>query len=695
MSLKSSLEKQLAFGPRTAKELRGSVGTDIKRVKKALAELEAEKRVRLKKGAYSLVGQPPEVVEASIAKLGKNFAFAHPADGSGDVFIPGHLLLGAMPGDTVKVAISRHPRVAGSREGEVVAVAAPQNNVTGTVRVEGGRLALVPDNARDTWLLIKRSATGGVQEGEKAAGVISERGDSHAAHRVCITMRFGNAESAKQCALAILYGAGVEKQFPPGVKDEARKMPAAILKQDTKQRLDLRDEVIFTIDSDSTKDIDDAISARKMPEGFALGVHIADVSHYVRPKMMLDDEAAKRGTSIYYADNVIPMLPRQLSNGICSLNPCEDRLAFSCLMHLSDEGELLDYEFKKTVIRSRVKGVYTELNALADGTADEGVRSKYADVRAAFTVMLELYEKLAARRAERGCFDIESDEPKFVINEDGVCVDVQKRTRGLTERMIEEFMLMANTAAAKLAKKLDIPFVYRVHERPAQEKIDNLKALLGALKVEYNFQGDVPTQREIAKLLDETRDTNLEIPVHTGVLRSMMKAKYEPEPRGHFGLALADYAHFTSPIRRYPDLAIHRILSDVACGVDVAEIRRKYGSFAAKTAQTSTETEMRAQNAERSCDDCYAAEYMRGHIGGVFDGVITSVVSFGIYVTLPNTVEGLIHVTHLSPEHMEFTEGVSLRDPVGGRLFRLGDPLCIKVAACDVSQGKIDYILAD
>ena len=269
----------------------------------------------------------------------------------------------------------------------------------------------------------------------------------------------------------------------------------------------------------------------------------------------------------------------------------------------------------------------------------------------------------------------------------------------------EEYRKFADTALKEYLKEGEYQedqvkaFINRLFyvsvDAKSDQGWDNLKALLGALKVEYNFHGDVPTQREIAKLLDETRDTNLEIPVHTGVLRSMMKAKYEPEPRGHYGLALADYAHFTSPIRRYPDLAIHRILSDVACGVDVEEIRRKYRNFAAKAAQTSTETEMRAQNAERNCDDCYAAEYMRGHIGGVFDGIITSVVSFGIYVTLPNTVEGLIHVTHLSPEHMEFTEGVSLRDPVGGRLFRLGDPLRIKVAACDVSQGKIDFVLAD
>ncbi len=695
MSLRSSLMKELSRGPRSAKQLKNSTGADRKKISKTLEQMAAEGKVRDDRGVYSLTGARPEPLRATLVKLGRSFGFASPLDGSGDVFIPGHSLQGAMPGDEIELTLSAYPRVEGSREGEVDEVLEPQNRVVGTMQKVDGRLALVPDNAKDTPLFIRKSADGGAKEGEKAAGIILERGKRHEDHRVGIVVRFGSADSARQCVKAILYGSGVEKNFPAAVKEEAKEVGAAkVTKEETRTRRDLRGEPIFTIDSASTKDIDDAVSAHKVLDGYRLSVHIADVSHYVQPKSSLDEEALRRGTSIYYGDSVIPMLPRQLSNGICSLNPQEDRLAFSCIMTLDSDARMLDYRFYKTVIRSRVKGVYAEINELFEGTASDETETKYAEVRESLSVLEEIYQKLAKQRAVRGAMEIENDEPALTINEEGVCVGVEGRARGEAERMIEEFMLMANTAAAHLARRLDIPFVYRVHDKPSADRFEGLKALLVAAGVDFRFAGEEPTQKEFAKLLNDTRGTNVEKPVHTGVLRTMAKAKYEPLPKGHYGLALEDYAHFTSPIRRYPDLAIHRILSDVADGMPETQLRKKYKTFAEVASAQSSERELVAQQVERDCDDCYKAEYMQRFIGDTFDGVVSSVTRFGIYVELPNTVEGLIHISHLSEGSMNLTEGVCLTDAQTGRCFRLGDAVQVLVTGVDISQGNVDFTLA-
>ncbi len=696
MSLKSNLLSQLALGPQTPKQLRAATGADGKKVKKALAELAAEKQVKLKKGQYQLAGKKAEIVDAVLVKLARGFGFAQGADGEGDIFIPGSGLLGAMPGDEIDVALSQNPRREGTREGAVCRVKTPMDRVVGMVEKQDGRLVLVPDNARETPLVIRKSADGGAKAGEKAAGIILERGTGHDGHRVGITMRFGSAESARQCIKAVLYGAGVEKNFPPEVKAEAKKVGVLkVTKEDVKARKDLREYVIFTIDSADTKDIDDAISAKRGKNGgYELGVHIADVSHYVTPKSALDGEAFKRGTSVYFGDSVIPMLPRQLSNGICSLNEGEDRLAFSCRMKLDEIGDVTEFRFCKSVIKSRLKGVYSEVNALLAEQADNNTIIKYGAVADTLLVMHEIYEKLAILRKRRGCFEIESDEPKIELDAEGVCVGIQGRERGVAERMIEEFMLLANGCAAKMAKSAEIPFVYRVHEKPAADRVENLKVMLTALGVAFSFQSDIPTQNELSDILDKTRGTNLEVPVHNGVLRTMAKAKYSPRPDGHYGLALADYAHFTSPIRRYPDLAIHRILSQVVCGEKAEDLCKKYGDFAWAASDASSKSEVRAQNVERICDDCYKAEYMRGYIGEEFDGIIVSALGFGVFVALDNTVEGLVHASHLSGEHMELVEGVSLKDPQSGRVYKVGDAMRVRVAAVDVAHGMVDFVPA-
>ncbi len=692
MSLKGKILKELEKKPRRMKELKARLGND-KKVARLLDEMVRKKQIAVRDGLYCPATRDlDKAVKCRLVKLARTFGFAQPLEGGQDVFIPGKYLMGAMPGDLVLVTLDEHPRRAGTLEGKVAAIAEENKRFCGVVAKLDGRLVLVPDACPHVPLLIKKGADGGARAGEKAAVEILERGESHADHRAGVAMRFGAADVAAHCAKALLYSAGISRHFPTSVKEEAKVYENARLREkDWKGRRDLRDWPIFTIDSASTKDIDDAISLSRTENGYALGVHIADVSHYVRPGSALDKEAFSRGTSVYYADSVVPMLPKQLSNGICSLNENEERLAFSCLMQLDRQGGVTDYEFCKTVIRSRVKGVYSEVNALLDDTADNAVKVRYAQVAEEVPLMKEVYEKLAARRLQRGAMNIESDEAKLLVDENGRCVGVEKRTRGTAECMIEEFMLLANTCAARLAREQELPFVYRVHAQPEAERVDALKKALLAMGVDAHFAGEMPTVKELAALLDATRGTPLERAVHTNVLRSMAKAKYEPEPKGHFGLALADYAHFTSPIRRYPDLAIHRILSRLCAGASGDEIRQKFTGFAAEASVQSSECELRAMKAERDIDDCYKAEYMQQFIGEEFDAVVSSVTSFGLYVELPNTVEGLVRADALSTRELQLIDGVALAEPSGGRRWAVGDSMRVTLAGVDIAAGNVDF----
>ena len=691
MSIRSKVLRELEKRPRRLGELKSMLGND-KKVQRAVEELASSGRILCKNGAWFAAkgGLADAAIPCRLVKLGENFAFAAQAEGP-DVFIPGRGLNGAMPGDEVLVKLFDKPRVPGSLEGEVLAVTKPRATFVGVVVAEGGKLFLSPDDCPFLRLQIKKSAAGGVRAGDKAAVELLERGGDYADHRAGVAMRFGSADKARQCVRALLYAAGRTRQFPDKVKAEACAV-AEPGPSDFKKRLDLRAEPIFTIDSAETKDIDDAISVTACADGWQLGVHIADVSHYVRAGSAMDKEAMQRGTSVYFADNVIPMLPRQLSNGVCSLNEGADRLAFSCIMQLDKTGAVQNFRFEKTVIRSRVKGVYSEINALLAGTADEALVEKYAPVAGQLPVMAQLYQRLDAARKARGAIDIETDEAKLLLDEDGRCIGLEKRQRGLSERMIEEFMLLANQCAAKLARSHHLPFVYRVHESPDAEKTERLKDLLHIAGLNADFKGEAPTVAELGAILDATRGQPLERAVHMGVLRSMAKACYQPVPKGHFGLALEDYAHFTSPIRRYPDLAIHRILSDFCAGVSGRELESRYTDFAAQASEASSAAEVTAMQLERSADSCYKAEYMAAHLNETFPGRVSGVSRHGFFVELDNTAEGFVKAETLGGEP-ELVEGFSLR--AGGRRWQLGDQVLVKAVGADVALGRVDFELAE
>lgn len=625
---------------------------------------------------------------AKVVKLNRTFGFIEKTGEQEKIFVPGKFLAGALPGDAV---LARYiPSHSENPEGEVIDIIEPaQANLSGIITEENGVMYFLSDSMSKTPIRIVPDGAE-CKQGDKVLAQVVYRGRRHSEHMVKIIMSFGSSLRASGCAQAIIAESGVVPEFPEKVLHDAKKLAVAgVWEYDLKNRLDLRDKIIFTIDSAESKDLDDAVSVERQADGYLLGVHIADVSHYVRENSPLDNEALDRGTSIYYADKVIPMLPKELSNGICSLNPNENRLTFSAIMHLSAEGVLKDFKFEKSVICSKVKGVYSEINTLLDGTADNAVKEKYAGLEDSIKLMDELADILIEKRRKRGAPEIETAESKLILEND-VCVGVKPRIRGKSEMIIEEFMLTANEAAARLAGEKEIPFVYRVHEPPSEKKITDLKDSLSRLDVEVpSFSSVKPVH--FAEILQNAKDKPIYPVVNMMTLRSMAKAKYEPEPKGHFGLALDDYAHFTSPIRRYPDLAIHRILSDLTDGADTRWIEKRYAAFVQRASLRSTETEIRAMNIERDCEDCYKAEYMQQHLGEVFEGIISSVTEFGFYVQLPDTIEGLVHINSLPEGNYCYDGYFSIADEFSSRIFTVGDRVRVMCARADVNSGKIDF----
>ena len=699
--MRDKIEHAIQNQPCTVKELKqkfgGERGADRK-VMEALDELVREAVVCQRQGVFFTVrsGRADKALLCKVVKLGKNFAFVMLEDGTSDIFIPGRFTKGAMPGDEVLVEKFEHPRMEGSDEGTILAVLTEKNDLVGTVRRVEGRLRFVPDDCPAITMPLARDCEGGAKDGDKVAVEILNRGNRQEDHRVGVAMRFGSSDEAKRCAKALLYAKDIRTRFPDKVREEAKKFEGAeISEKDCEGRMDLRALPIFTIDSAETKDIDDAVSLTRTSDGgFELGVHIADVSNYVKPGTELDNEAFSRATSVYYADQVVPMLPKALSNGICSLNENELRLAFSCLMRLDKDGNLTDYRFVKSIIRSRVKGVYAEINALLAGTADAETKAKYADVIDQLPAMKELYGHRARLRKERGCMDIKSGEVKLILDENGRCIDVKKRTSGESESMIEEFMLLANQCAAHFARVKQIPFVYRVHEEPNAEKLERLHALLQACGINDHFAKEVPTPKELSAILEGVRGTPYEQIINTEMLRCMSKALYEEKPKGHYGLVLKDYAHFTSPIRRYPDLAIHRIMTDLLKGTEKETMILRYTDFAERASKQSSEREVVAMQIERKAEDCYKAEYARRHLGECYEGTISGVTQRGLFIELDNGVEGFVPASSLTPSGTSLTEGVRLTDPASGKSWSLGDKMMITIVRADVNLGKIDFEVA-
>lgn len=657
----------------------------------AFTELRDEGVVTVRKGMKVALCTRLGFKAAEVTRLSRTFGFAVTENGT-EYFIPGKCMMGAMPRD--RVLITDIPSRSGEPEGEVIDILSfGSSTLTGVIEYAEGALYLVPDIASRNHMIISKGESVPFVEGDKVLAEIVYRGRRHAEHKVKIVSVFGSAELAASCAESIITASGIITEFSDESMKEARKISeGGVQEYCFNNREDLRHLPIFTIDSSESKDLDDAISVEKKEKGWLLGVHIADVSHYVKGNSALDKEAMRRGTSVYYADKVVPMLPKELSNGICSLNPDEDRLTLSAFMELGEDGEMISYRFCKSVIRSRVKGVYSEINKILDGSADDGIKAKYACVEKEIPLINQLADILIERKKQRHAPELETIESKLVINENGVCCDVVPRERGKSERIIEEFMLCANEAAAKLAREKKVPFVYRIHEAPPEEKTAALCEMLTKLNVEYpHFKEFKPAHA--AAILENSRGTDKYEAVNMMVLRSMAKAKYSEEPLGHFGLVLEDYAHFTSPIRRYSDLAIHRIITDILAGYDEKWLSKRYSGFAVNAAEAATSAEVRAVSAERDCEDCYKAEYMKQHIGESFTAKISSVAEFGFYAQLPNSVEGLVHIRTLPEGEYDYSEPVALTEKFSGVSYELGDTVQVLCAAVNVSEGTVDFVL--
>lgn len=624
-----------------------------------------------------------------VVKITERFGFVALSESEKQIFIPGRALMGAMPGD--KVLIKKIPSRGQLEEGEVANILVKgEFNFVGIYN--DGKVT--PDKVVKFPLYVAKGQTNNAKNGDKVLASVCSRGHNHFTHKVKITQVFGNAENAKTCSNAILSANGVVPEFAQTILDQAEKIAnTPIHAKEIAARMDLRFDEIFTIDGADSKDLDDAISLRKHENGWHLGVHIADVSYYVLHGSELDKEAFDRGTSIYYANSVIPMLPQALSNGICSLNPNEDRLAFSAFISLDKAGNMIGYTFHKTVIRSAVKGIYTEVNMLLDNCATPEINEKYARHTKTLLQMQELATLLTKKRFARGGLDLESTESKIILDASGYAVDIQGRERGNSERMIEEFMLLANEAAAKFAQDKGIPFVFRVHEEPNPVKIASLCDVLVALGIDHSPIKNNVTQSNLAKILKSVQDTPVQKLVNNSILRSMAKAKYSNFNVGHFGLVLKDYGHFTSPIRRYPDLTIHRTLSAIVTGMRHDNIVKRFEDFAKQSAIHSSAMEIRAMTIERDCEAVYKAEYMKQHLGETFEGIISSVVSHGIYIELENTVEGLVRERFIGKGNCEFDGKFQFKDLDTGKTYRVGDKVSILVAGVEISSGQIDFEL--
>ncbi len=659
----------------------------------ALEVLHQEGWIR-EQGQYYILCSQENAFKAETVRLSTNFGFIRDENGT-DYFVPGKYLMGSMPGD--KVLAKPIPSRSGSPEAQVISILEETEHATLTGRIiptEHG-LCLLSSVA---WipLGIDYDQSCEYHINDRVLCELTFRGMRHMDHKVKVIQNFGSADSAANCMKSRIAELEIPCAFREPVRKEAKKVSAlGVTEFDLQGRKDFRDEMIFTIDGAYSKDLDDAVSIRKHANGWTLGVHIADVSYYVRPNSQLDAEAFRRGTSIYYADQVIPMLPPDLSNGICSLNQGENRLTLSAVMEISPEGDLINAEFYQSVICSRVRGVYEECNQILDGTADPDLQEKYADVKESLFLLNDLAERLEHVRKLRGAPELESTESVILTDHKGVCTGLAPVQRGKSERIIESCMLCANEAAARLARTKQIPFVYRVHESPAPERIASLKEMLLRLgQTPPVTPDDEISPADIQKILDASREESYFPVINNLTLRSMAKARYSPEPLGHFGLALKDYAHFTSPIRRYPDLTIHRIINDILDGADADWLQKRYAKFTQNAAERSSDTELQAVQLEREADACYAAEYMQNHVGEIFAGVITSVTDFGLYVTLSNMAEGLLHIYDLPEGQYQIQEGWYVKNNTTNIEYKLGDALNVICIKADVSSGHIDLALA-
>ena len=598
--------------------------------------------------------------------------------------------------DKVRIIIRDEKKEGKRQEGVVVKVLERgMPEIVGTYQLNRDFGFVISDNPKFSKdIFIPRKEAAGIKNGDKVIAVITDYGSGNKNPEGKIKENLGNIRTPGTDILAIVKSFGIPSEFPEKVMKQAQRVPDHVLDADRDGRLDLRHLQTVTIDGEDAKDLDDAISLTKEGDIYHLGVHIADVSNYVQYNSALDREALKRGTSVYLADRVVPMLPERLSNGICSLNQGEDRLALSCLMDINEKGKVVSHQIAETVINVNERMCYTDVKNILEDT-DEEAKKRYEALIPMFFMMKELSGILRNSRHHRGSIDFDFPESKIILNAAGKAIDVKPYEANVATKIIEDFMLMANETVAQEYCTEEIPFVYRTHDNPDPEKVESLLTLLHNQGVKIQKAKEEITPKEIQQIIESIEGLPNEAMISRLVLRSMKQAKYTTECSGHFGLAAKYYCHFTSPIRRYPDLQIHRIIKDNLRGRLMREGRTEhYAEILDEVARQSSVCERRADEAERESDKLKKAEYMSYHLGEEFEGIISGVTGWGLYVELPNTVEGLVHVNTLRDDYYVFDqESYELRGEMTKKVYKLGDKVRVRVADADKMLKTVDFEL--
>ncbi|SFA43984.1 ribonuclease R [Parageobacillus thermantarcticus] len=688
-----------AYKPLTVQELEEAFGiTDaaaFKEFVKALVAMEEQGLVvRTRSNRYG-VPEKMNLVRGKVSGHAKGFAFVVPDDPAlDDIFIPPSEMKNAMHGDTVLVRV--HADSSGARrEGTIVRILERGvTEVVGTYTESKYFGFVIPDDKKIVNdIFIPKHAANGAVEGHKVVVRLTSYPQGRMSAEGEVVKILGHKNDPGVDILSIIHKHGLPLQFPDEVIEHANRISDTITEKDLQGRRDLRDQMIVTIDGEDAKDLDDAVTVTKLANGhYKLGVHIADVSYYVEEGSPIDREAYERGTSVYLVDRVIPMIPHRLSNGICSLNPKVDRLTISCEMEIDERGEVVSHEIFQSVIRTTERMTYSDVNKILVDK-DEELRKKYAPLVPMFELMAELAEILRNKRMKRGAIDFDFKEAKVLVDENGKPYDIVLRERSVAERLIEEFMLVANETVAEHFHWLNVPFIYRVHEDPKPEKLQRFLEFITNFGYVVKGTGNHIHPRALQEILEAVRGEPEEMLISTVMLRSMKQARYDAESLGHYGLSTDFYTHFTSPIRRYPDLIVHRLIRTYLINGQMDEqTQQKWAEKLPDIAEHASNMERRAVEAERETDDLKKTEFMEDKIGMEFDGIISSVTNFGLFVELPNTVEGLVHVSYLTDDYYRYDErSYAMIGERTGKVYRIGDQITVRVINVNKDERIVDF----
>lgn len=611
------------------------------------------------------------------------------------LFVPPTSTNGAFSGDTVLAKITRKSDSADKCSECVImkVISHGSETIVGTFRKNKNFGFVIPDDKSflsDIYISKKHSVA--ASNGQKVVVKITKWPDGNDNPEGIIEEILGYPGDKGVDIKSILRQYGLSETFPEKVTLSANAYNDELCTEELIGRKDFRDEMIFTIDGEDAKDFDDAVGIQKTKDGYILGVHIADVSYYVSENSALDIESRKRGTSVYLPGYVVPMLPAKLSNGICSLNPDCDRLTLSVIMHFDNEANLTDHHIYESVIHSKYRLTYNDVSSLLDG--NDELLTKYDKIKDDLKIMEELSKKLKCRRLSKGSIDFDFPEVKIILDENGKAKDIYKFKSTISHKIIEEFMLAANTCVAEEMFWCELPFIYRIHENPSSDNINSFKKFVLPFGFKFNVNPDKPKPGVFAQFYETIKDTDKELLISKMMLRSLMKAKYSHENLGHFGLGFKYYCHFTSPIRRYPDLVIHRIIKE-HINHNLTDKRLRYlTKFVKDAAKSSSEAELKAMEAEREADDMKKAEFMSDKIGFTYPAVISSIVSFGMFAETEFGIEGLVSVTDMDDDYYEFDEKqLTLTGKTNGKKYNIGDKILIKVKRSDPAMREIDYYI--